>query len=71
MAFDNVLTCFQYICTLRDHLTKRSLQNHEFSSQNVLNNLSPSVYLVFVAPHIILKLFYHPSLSFRVHIIHT
>ena len=31
MTFDNILTCFQYICTLRDHLTERSLQNHEFS----------------------------------------
>ena len=57
MVFDNILTCFQYICTSRDHLTKRSLQNHEFSGQNVLNNLSPSVYLDLFAPHIILKIF--------------
>ena len=30
---------------------KRSLQNHEFLWQNVLNSLSPSVYLDLFAPH--------------------
>ena len=57
MAFDNILICFQYICTQRDHLTKRSLQNREFSWQNVLNKILPSVYLDLFATHIKLKIF--------------
>ena len=31
VAFKHILICFQYICTQRDHLTERNLQNHEFS----------------------------------------
>ena len=54
MAFDNILTCFQYICTERGYLTKGSLQNIEFSRQNVLNNLLPSDLF---APNIKLKIF--------------
>ena len=41
-------------------MTTRSLQNHEFLLQNVLIDLSPSVFFDLFAPHIIPKIILAP-----------
>ena len=51
MAFDKFYLVFNTYVLKEVIYLKRSLQNHQFSWQNVLNNLSPSVYLDLFAPH--------------------
>ena len=50
MSVVNILTCIQYIYTKTDHLPENILQNHGFFVTNVLNDLSPLVYLDLYEP---------------------
>ena len=50
LAFDNVYFVFNTYVLTEIIWLERSLQNHEFSWRNVLNNLSASVYLDLFAP---------------------